>query len=258
MMTGPPAPELDFDPTHSVQVIAFPLTVMLFVPEVRGAQVPLAVGSDVGVFPPELVPPLLPAPLLPPELPELPEELLEPLELPPEEPAAPLEPPLVEPVPLEPLDPPELVLAPEPLELPEELLPPLELSLPLELPAPPEPEGSVCVDVVPAQARNKLNPATPRAPFMERRWQAPAARPEPRWTENSLRWSFIFPPSVATTDVGLGRAAMGRALLPSVVFSCPALEAKAFMGPPASAPRAPCRLFGDRLSLRRPQAVILG
>jgi hypothetical protein len=214
MMTGPPAPELDFDPTHSVQVIAFPLTVMLFVPVVRGAQVPLAVGSDVGVFPPELPPLLLLVPLLLPELPDLPEELPE---LPPEELLAPLEPPLVEPAPLEPLDPPELVLAPELPELPE-LLPPLEPPVPLELPASLEPNGSVCVDVDPAQARNKLNETTPRAPRRGRRWQAPSARPEPRWTRHSLRWSFIFAPSVATTDVGIGRAGVRCAPPPSVVF----------------------------------------
>jgi hypothetical protein len=96
MMIGPPGPDVDFVPTHIVQVIALPFTVTLFEPVVSAAHEPLAAGS-VGEVPPvdPLLDPLLELPDLPPE-PELPcEPELEP-ELPPE-PEPPLEPELLEP-----------------------------------------------------------------------------------------------------------------------------------------------------------------
>ena len=135
---------------------------MLLDPVVSGAQVPLAVGRAVGVFPPGPSPPLLPEPLEPLEVPELPELPLVCPELLPLEPELPpLEPPL---------PPPDEEAEPELLFEPLEPLEPLEPELPS--PVPPlllEPlPGSSGVPVDdPPQARTALNPTKPRARRMQ-------------------------------------------------------------------------------------------
>jgi hypothetical protein len=105
MMMGPPGPDVDFEPTQSVHIIAFPFIVIAESPVVSGEQVPFAMGSIVGVVPPDPTPLLL---VLPPLL-ELPLLLLPPLLL--------VLPPL--------LEPPLLVLLPPPLAVPPPFPPPL-------------------------------------------------------------------------------------------------------------------------------------
>ena len=162
MTIGPPAPEDAFEPTHSCQLIAVPLSVMLFVPVVRGAQVPLAAGRLGGFVPPVARPVEVPELLVPEELPL---EFCEPLELSPDEFPAPLElPPFEEPALAEPLDPAELPLPPEPLDPPAL---PLALGVPLPLVAaglpPASPKSGTSGPVAAwAQATKELSPTTPR------------------------------------------------------------------------------------------------
>ena len=135
---------------------------MLLDPVVSGAQVPLAVGREVGVLPPDPSPPLLLLPPEPLELPELPELPVRPELLPLEPELPPLEPPLPPPDPEEEVDP-ELLF--EPLEPLEPLEPELPWSPPLLLEPLPGSSG-VPVDA-PPQARTVLNPTKPRARRMQ-------------------------------------------------------------------------------------------
>jgi hypothetical protein len=178
MTIGPPGPDVDFVPTQTDQVIALPFTVMLFMPVVSGAHVPLAVGG-VGELPPVLSPPSRP------ELPELPELPLDPglPELPglpldpglPELPGLPLDPGLPElsELPLDP-EPPE-TLEPEPLFAPLDLVEP-EAGLPFQgLPELPPQPVAIGNDV--PHARAAPNPTTPRARRMSALPSRARARP---------------------------------------------------------------------------------
>src|SRR5579872_102022 len=156
MMMGPVAVAA-FDPTQSVQVMALPFTVIMFVPVVSAEHVPLTAGNMVGVVPPDTIPllePPLELPLLE-VLPELPDAPLE-LALPPE-PELEVETPLEDELPL-------LLLALPPEPEPPEALDPPEPEAPELVPDEPPPllDGSPNVVVgalLPQAERRKRVPS---------------------------------------------------------------------------------------------------